>query len=83
MKVFKRRGKRIREKDASLVFQFVFLRLFGTWLLFFTPFHISFLLSAEWQLKEFQNHFISIYGLVTLLISLVMTVVCAVVYNRL
>ncbi|WP_397334342.1 FtsK/SpoIIIE domain-containing protein [Oceanobacillus sojae] len=82
MNVFNSRGKRIREKDATLVFQFVFLRLFGTWLLFFTPFHLSFLLSAEWQLKEFQHHFISLYGLVTLLISLVITMICAFVYYR-
>ncbi|GIO18457.1 cell division protein FtsK [Oceanobacillus oncorhynchi subsp. incaldanensis] len=82
MKLFKKRGKRIKEKDASLVFQFVFTRLVGTWLLFFTPFHLSFLLSTEWQLDTFQAHFISTYGLMTLLISLVLTGGCAFVYYR-
>lgn len=32
MKAFRRRGKRIKEKDASLVFQFVFFGLAGVWL---------------------------------------------------
>ncbi|WP_040984048.1 FtsK/SpoIIIE domain-containing protein [Oceanobacillus jeddahense] len=82
MKFFQKRGKRIKEKDASLVFQFIFTRVFGIWLLFFTPFHLSFLLSSEWQLDTFQTHFISIFGLVTLLISLVLTGGCAFVYYR-
>ncbi|WP_025092738.1 FtsK/SpoIIIE domain-containing protein [Bacillus safensis] len=82
MKFFKRRGKRIKEKDAALVFQFIFLRLFSVWLLFFTLFHLSFLLSTSWQLEAFQTHFISTYGLVTLLISLVLTAACAFVYFR-
>ncbi len=82
MKLLKRRGKRIKEKDASLVFQFVFTRLVGIWLFFFTPFHLSFLLITEWQLATFQAHFISTYGLVTLLISLVLTGGCAFVYYR-
>ncbi|MBY7141738.1 DNA translocase FtsK [Virgibacillus sp. NKC19-3] len=82
MELLKRRGKRIKEKDASLVFQFVFTRLFGIWLLFFTPFHLSFFVSTSWQLDTFQAHFISTYGLVTLLISLVLTVACAFVYYR-
>lgn len=82
MKLLKRRGKRIKEKDTSLVFQFLFFRLVGTWLLFFTPFHLSFLLSTEWQLATFQAHFISRYGLVTLLISLVLTATSTFVYYR-
>ncbi len=82
MQIFKRRGKRIREKDTSLVFQFVFIRLFGVWLLFFIPFHLSFLLSATWQLDVFQAHFFSTYGLVTLLISIVITAGCAYIYYR-
>lgn len=82
MKALHKRGKRIRASDASLVFQFVFLRLFGVWLLFFTLFHLSFLLSTEWQLAVFQAHFISVYGLVTLLISLAMTACCAYIYYR-
>ncbi|MEI3611458.1 FtsK/SpoIIIE domain-containing protein [Pseudogracilibacillus sp. SO30301A] len=80
MSLLKKRGKRIKKKDASLVFQFVFTRLFGTWLLLFTPFHLSFLVSTEWQLDTFQAHFISTYGLMTLLISLVLTGGCAFVY---
>ncbi|MEK4303793.1 FtsK/SpoIIIE domain-containing protein [Oceanobacillus sp. FSL K6-0251] len=82
MNLLKKRGKRIKEKDASLVFQFVFTRLFGMWLLFFTPFHLSFLVSTSWQLDTFQAHFISMYGLTTLLISLVLTGCCAFVYYR-
>jgi hypothetical protein len=69
METFKRRGKRIKEKDASLVFQFIFFGLVGVWLVSFITFHLSFLLSTTWQLDVFQAHFISIYGLVTLLIS--------------
>ncbi len=57
----KKRGKRIKEKDASLVTQFIIIRIIGIWLIFFTPFHLSFLLSTEWQLKLFQEHFISMY----------------------
>lgn len=82
MKFFKRRGKRIKEKDASLVFQFVFISLVGVWLLSFLPFHLSFLLTSKWQLEVFKAHFISMYGLVTLLISLVLTAACSFVYYR-
>ncbi|MCT1903527.1 FtsK/SpoIIIE domain-containing protein [Oceanobacillus sojae] len=82
MEPFKKRGKRIKEKDASLVFQFIFVSLFSTWLLFFLPFHLSFLLSTTWKLEELQAHFISSYGLITLCISLVLTATCAFVYYR-
>ncbi|MBO0994583.1 FtsK/SpoIIIE domain-containing protein [Bacillus sp. SD088] len=82
MKFFKRRGKRIKAKDASLVFQFVFISVVGVWLLTFIPFHLSFLLTSKWQLEVFQTHFISSYGLMTLLISLVLTATCALVYYR-
>ncbi|API91518.1 MULTISPECIES: FtsK/SpoIIIE domain-containing protein [unclassified Virgibacillus] len=80
MKIFKGRGKRIKEKDASLVFQFVFFGLVGVWLASFIPFHLPFLLSTTWQLDLFQAHFISIYGLMTLLISLAITTGCAYLY---
>ncbi|MFU0789110.1 MAG: FtsK/SpoIIIE domain-containing protein [Virgibacillus proomii] len=82
MKFFKRRGKRIKEKDASLVFQFVFISLVGIWLFSFIPFHLSFLLTNKWQLEVFKVHFISTYGLMTLLISLVITATCALIYYR-
>ena len=82
MKTFRRRGKRIKEKDASLVFQFIFFGLVGVWLVSFIPFHLSFLLSTTWQLDDFQAHFISTYGLVTLLISLALTAGCAYLYYR-
>lgn len=82
MKHLRRRGKRIKEKDASLVFQFVFFGLIGVWLVSFIPFHLSFLLSTTWQLDDFQAHFISTYGLVTLLISLALTAGCAFLYYR-
>ncbi len=82
MKTFKRRGKRIKEKDASLVFQFIFFGLVGVLLVSFIPFHLSFLLSTTWQLDDFQAHFISTYGLVTLLISLALTAGCAYLYYR-
>lgn len=82
MKTFRRRGKRIKEKDASLVFQFIFFGLSGVWLVSFIPFHLSFLLSTTWQLDVFQVHFISTYGLVTLLISITITAGCAYLYYR-
>lgn len=82
MKTFRRRGKRIKEKDASLVFQFIFFGLVGVWLVSFIPFHLSFLLSTTWQLDDLQAHFISTYGLVTLLISLALTAGCAYHYYR-
>ena len=48
MKIFKKRGKRIRANDASLVFQYVGIGLTGVWLISFIPFHLSFLLSTTW-----------------------------------
>ncbi len=82
MKTFRRRGKRIKEKDDSLVFQFIFFGLSGVWLVSFIPFHLSFLLSTTWQFDVFQAHFISSYGLATLLISLAITTGCAYIYYR-
>ncbi|MEH7781447.1 FtsK/SpoIIIE domain-containing protein [Bacillus safensis] len=82
MKRFKRRGKRIKEQDASLVFQFILLRLVGVWLAAFLPFHITFLQSTTWEWRDLQVHFISIYGLVTLFISLAITAGCAYLYSR-
>lgn len=82
MKVFKKRGKRIKEKDASLVFQFVFFGLSSVWLVSFIPFHLSFLLSTTWQFNDFQTHFVSIYGVFTLLFSLAVTAGCAYLYYR-
>ena len=82
MKTFKRRGKRIRASDVSLVLQFVFFGLAGVWLISFVPFHLSFLLSTTWLLDVFQAHFISMYGLVTLLISFGITSGCACLYYR-
>ncbi|WP_017473216.1 FtsK/SpoIIIE domain-containing protein [Amphibacillus jilinensis] len=82
MNIFKGRGKRIKEKDASLVFQFIFFGLVGIWLVSFILFHLPFLLSTTWQLDDFQGHFISTYGLVTLLISLALTAGCAYLYYR-
>ncbi|MDQ0271575.1 FtsK/SpoIIIE domain-containing protein [Cytobacillus purgationiresistens] len=82
MKTFRKRGKRIRASDVSLVFQFVFFRLVGVWLASFIPFHLSFLLSTTWQLDLFQAHFISRYGLISLVISLVMVACYIFVYYR-
>lgn len=82
MSTFRRRGKCIKEKDASLVFQFIFFGLSGVWLVSFIPFHLSFLLSTTWQFDVFQAHFISTYGLVTLLISLAITTGYAYLYYR-
>ncbi len=82
MKPLRRRGKRIRPSDASLLFQFLFSRLFVVWLIPFTLFHLSFLLSTEWKLPLFQEHFISSYGLVTFFISIAIAVVCAYLYYR-
>ena len=82
MKTFKRRGKRIRASDVSLVLQFVFFGLAGVWLISFVPFHLSFLLSTTWQLDLFQAHFISTYGLVSLVISLGIVACCVYLYYR-
>lgn len=82
MKLCRRRGKRIRSSDASLFFQFVFFGLVGVWLASFIPFHLSFLLSTTWRLDLFQAHFMSTYGLVSLVISLVMVTCCVFVYYR-
>src|SRR5690625_753994 len=82
MKHLRRRGKRIKEKDASLVFQFIFFGLAGVWLISFIPFHLPFLLSTTWQLDLFQAYFMSTYGLVSLVISLIMVTICAFVYYR-
>src|SRR5699024_3573184 len=78
MKTFKRRGKRIRASDVSLVLQFVFFGLAGVWLISFVPFHLSFLLSTTWQLDNFQAHFMSTYGLVSMIVSLIITACCAI-----
>src|SRR5699024_1703894 len=80
MKFFKKRGKRIRVSDASLVFQYVVIGLTGVWLISFIPFHLSFLFSTTWKLDNIQAHFMSMYGLVSLVISLVMVACCAFVY---
>src|SRR5699024_1125364 len=42
----------------------------------------AFLLSTTWQLDLFQAHFISTYGLISLVISLVMVAGCTFVYYR-
>jgi hypothetical protein len=80
MKTFKRRGKRIRASDVSLVFQFVFFGIVGVWFASFIPFHLSFLLSTTWRLDLFQTHFMSTYGLISLVISLVIVASCAFLY---
>ena len=82
MNTFRRRGKRIRASDVSLLFQFLFSRLFVIWLIPFTLFHLAFLLSTKWKLSLFQEHFISSYGLMTFFISLVMTGLCTYLYYR-
>jgi len=82
VKTFRRRGKRIRASDSSLLFHFLLSRLFVVWLIPFTLFHLSFLLSTEWKLSLFQDHFISSYGLVTFFISVAITAVCAYLYYR-
>jgi len=82
MKLYRKRGKRIRPSNASLSFQFIFFGLFGVWLVCFIPFHVKFLLSTTWELDSFQTHFVSRYGLISLIISLAMVVICAFVYYR-
>src|SRR5690625_5670657 len=82
MKTFKRRGKRIRASDVSLVFQFVFFGIVGVWFASFIPFHLLFLLSTTWRLDLFQKHFMSTYGLISLVISLVIVASCAFLYYR-
>ncbi|KOY82853.1 ATP-binding protein [Lysinibacillus macroides] len=82
MHLFRQRGKRIRPHDASLLMQFCLSRMGVVWLLSFLVFHFPFLLTHEWQLSTFQQHFISTYGLVTFSISLVLTGACAYLYCR-
>src|SRR5699024_1013007 len=82
MRVFNKRGKRIRVSDASLVFKYVVIGLAGVWLISFIPFHLSFLFSTTWQFDNFQTHFMSTYGLVSFMISLVVVACCAFVYYR-
>ena len=82
MKLYQKRGKRIRPSDASLFFQFIFFGLFGVWLVYFIPFHVKFLLSTTWELDPFQTQFVSIYGLTSLIISLIIVAICAFVYYR-
>ena|SRR5690625_4959468 len=82
MKFYRRRGKRIRPSDASLFFQFIFFGLFGVWRVFFIPFHVKFLISRTWELDSFQTYFVSMYGLTSLVVSLVMVAICAFVYYR-
>ncbi|CAD2079956.1 FtsK/SpoIIIE domain-containing protein [Phocicoccus schoeneichii] len=82
MKLYRKRGKRIRPSDASLFFQFIFFGLFGVWLVFFIPFHVKFLLSTTWEVDPFQTHFISTYGFTSLIISLILVAICAFVYYR-
>ncbi|MBS4220552.1 DUF87 domain-containing protein [Bacillus sp. FJAT-49711] len=82
MKFYRKRGKRIRPGDASLFFQFIFFGLFVVWFAFFISFHVKFLFSATWELDPIQTHFMSMYGLTSLVISLVMVSVYAFVYYR-
>src|SRR5699024_1191650 len=82
MNTFRRRGKRIRARDVFLVFQFVFFRLVGVWLASFISFHLSFFLSRSLQRILFHTYFISTYGLISLVISLVMVAGCTFVYYR-
>lgn len=82
MRIFKKRGKRIRVSDASLVFQYVVIGLTSVWLISFIPFHLSFLLSTTWQFDNFQTHFISTYGLVSIVVSFVIVACFAFVYHR-
>src|SRR5690625_7137524 len=82
MKTFRRRGIRIRASDVSLVFQYVVFGLAGVCVISFVPFHLSFLLSTTWQLDLLQAHFMSTYGLVSLIISLIMPACCSFVCYR-
>ncbi|MBM7717647.1 ABC-type multidrug transport system fused ATPase/permease subunit [Bacillus thermophilus] len=82
MKLYRKRGKRIRPSDASLFFQFIVFGLFGVWLVFFIPFHVKFLFVTTWEFDPIQTHFVSTYGLTSLIISLVMVAICAFVYYR-
>jgi len=82
MRPFRKRGKRIRPHNTSLLVQFILSHIVAIWLLSFFVFHLPFLLTHEWQLSTFQQHFISTYGLVTFCISLILTGVCAYLYCR-
>lgn len=77
-----KRRKRIRASDTSLLLQFSFSRLFFIWIVAFFPFHILFLRTKQWDVHLIKNHFISYYGLLTVIISLAITGGCAYLYYR-
>lgn len=82
MRFFYYKGKRIRPSDQSLVYRFIMCTLLSTWLVTYLPFHLMFLTSTDWTLASFQTHFLSLYGLVTLCISLMMTGALIYLYYR-
>ncbi|OSM25624.1 ATP-binding protein [Enterococcus faecalis] len=71
-----RKGKRIRPSDDHLVFRFFLIFISGTWLLDFLPFHFAFFKQQSWQLKEWQHHFFTFYGLASLIVSLLVVLLC-------
>lgn len=74
MKKLKRRGHRIRASDRHLLVSFTFYAVTGTWLFLFLPFHLNFLLQAGKQIDLWSAHFVSPYGLFSLLLSCLLTI---------
>lgn len=67
-----RKGKRIKPSDKSLVFSFLFFSIISCWLILFLPFHFNFLIHTKWEWEILLVYFLSDYGLMSLIISLVL-----------
>lgn len=78
MKKMKRKGSRIRAGDRHLLVSFTVYAITATWLLFFLPFHLGFFLQLPPQANLWQVHFISSYGLFSLLLSCLLTILLGV-----
>lgn len=57
-----------------MIVSFTVYAITATWLLFFLPFHLSFLLQLPQQANLWQLHFVSLYGLFSLLFSSLLTI---------
>lgn len=82
MKCIKSKGKRIRPSDKHLVFRFFFVSIVGCWLVVFVPFHLPFFTHTTWQLEEFYNHFLSPYGVLSFIGSLLVTIYLLYLFYR-
>lgn len=82
MKLLQRKGKRIRPSNKHLVFQFFFASTLTCWLLAFLPFHLTFFSRTTWQIEELEHHFLSLYGLFTLIFSVIIISILGILFYR-